>query len=236
MDFPPIPNVWHGVIPRPKLTFGDLQGALDSDDCKVQVERLPWTYTTFRQRLWNGIRVFVIGEGIERSTSIGTEVRATFYCYQDGNQGDTRIVPVSLTETLTDDCVYTRVEVRQKQVQVERSWARWTLSMYFEDDTTSVNVENAVSMILDVAGLLISGPAQVAYGVVDAGMSITGWDLNGDYQYVSRDHAGPETVWDDVGPPSGYVVDGPTQLPLEECNERTDLREAGSEGLTTSVE
>lgn len=202
-----IPTTWIRETPGGR-TLQELQQALQTCDGAIQLSRDTWTYETTLQSLWNGLRTFVTGMGIDRSVSIGTAIRIYFTCVSDNQTAERRVVIKSHTLHLTPDCILTVTKVTQEQAQVRRDWTRWTLTLTFEDDPGSASIDGVVGGLVSLFGVRAEGAVDIVTGISGVILSIT--DAFGDatnrHIFVSRASAASTFHWVDVGVPTAVLL------------------------------
>lgn len=215
-DVPPnIPTSWTPEIPGGR-TLAEMDSVI-AKGCPAKIEKDTWQYTTWTQNVWNFL-AWHIGNGIlsNQKYSNGTALRVHYYCYTDTPLQGGRTILLSRTISLTE-CTLTVTAVSQHQVQVKRTWERWTLTALFKDDVKSATIDGAASAAMSLLGIVAVGIVNATTGIVGAITSLVPIFDSAKAILVARHLADGGIVWQNSGPPSSALESGPTQLPDELC-------------------
>lgn len=214
---PAIPDRWTSEIGGPPRTLSEAEAAINGGGCIGTVVKRDHIYETVLQGIFNGLKVLFTGEGAERSTSTGTAIETRYHCFTDSPSQETRTVEVSRNMTIDAECRLHVTAVRQQQKQFSRNWVRWTVTVVSHDDPESAVVNTAVATLIGLLGLPVAGAAVAVFTVGTAvSFSQLYAALTRKTIYVSRNTAGPETIWKPDGTPTSHVL-ATVQLSPEIC-------------------
>jgi hypothetical protein len=217
-------------------TFDELRQAVEGMECAVMFIRDTWIYTTLLQDLLNGFRSLVAGAGFEEVFSIGTSIRVCFYCPSDTpTNSDPRTVILSRTLEFSPECTLTVTETRQQQIEVQREWVKWCLTLNFKDDPQSEDVQAISLALISLLGIGATGVIDVFSGATTAFAGIADIIRRRQYQFifVARETADGGTLWVNSGLPASNLVFGPDRVTEAQCEAL--LQVFGPNGGTVTV-